>query len=106
MKMSETYDKARSAGVNENFLNRELHALLIASEGVYHIISDEDLLTYLIVAEQRVEYLQMLRALALFMPDGDERRESHTREIHRCNQLILRIWREFFSRRKVVGSRE
>ena len=49
--MSETYDKARSAGVNENFLNRELPALLIESEHVYHMISDEDLLAYLNVVE-------------------------------------------------------
>ena len=101
MKMSETCDKARSAGVNENLSNRELPALLIAGERVYHMISDEDLLKYLHAVEQRLEYLQMLRALALFMPHGDELGGRHTREIRRCNQLIFRIWREF-ARRKIV----
>lgn len=99
--MSETCDKARSAGVNESLLNRELPALLIAGERVYHMISDEDLLKYMNVAEQRLEYLQMLRALALFMPNGDELGERHTCEIHRCNQLIFRIWREFVRRKAV-----
>ena len=84
---------------------RDSHGLLIAGASAYHMIPDEDLLAYLNAAEQRLEYLQMLRAFASFMPDGDGRRERNAREAHRCNQLILRIWREF-ARRKVVGSRE
>ena len=71
-----TYDKARAQlKDNEELLNIYLPALLIADESTYHMISHEDLLTYLNVVKQRREYLQMWRTLALFMPDADERRK-------------------------------
>lgn len=54
MKMSETYDKARSQlEDNELLLNCDLPALLIADDGAYHMISDDDLLKYLKGAVRR-----------------------------------------------------
>lgn len=79
---------------NEELLNRELPALLIASESVYHMISDDDLLKYLKGAVRRFRHLQVLRVLAYCAADEDGRFERYTREMRRCNQVICRIQRE------------
>lgn len=91
-----TYDKARSQlEDNELLLNRDLPALLIADEGVYHMIPDDDLLKYLKVAVRRFKHLQVLRALShAARRTKTGRFERYTREMRRCNQVICRIQRE------------
>lgn len=90
-----TYDKARSQlEDNELLLNRDLPALLIADEGAYHMIPDDDLLRYLKGAVRRFRHLQVLRALACCAADEDGRFERYTRGMRRCNQVICRIQRE------------
>ena len=90
-----TYDKARSQlEDDELLLNRDLPALLIADEGAYHMISDDDLLKYLKGAVRRFRRLQVLRVLACCAVDEDGRFERYTREMRRCNQVTCRIQRE------------
>lgn len=79
---------------DEELLNRDLPALLIADEGAYHMIPDDDLLKYLKAAVRRFRHLQVLRALAYCAADEDERLERYLREMRRCNQVICRIQRE------------
>ena len=79
---------------DEELLKRDLPALLIASESVYHMISDDDLLKYLKAAVRRFRHLQMLRALAYCAVDEDEHLERYLREMRRCNEIICRIQRE------------
>lgn len=89
------YDKARSQlEDNELLLNRDLPALLIADEGAYHMISDDDLLRYLKGAARRFKHFQVLRALACCAADEDERIERYTRGMRRCTQVVCRIQRE------------
>lgn len=105
MKMSETiadtvYREPPSFTVrsqsedNELLLNRDLPALLIADEGAYHMISDDDLLKYLKGAVSQFKHFQVLRDLACCAADEDGRFERYTRGMRRCNQVICRIQRE------------
>ena len=97
-----SYDKARSQlEDNELLLNRDLPALLIAGESVYHMISDDDLLKYLKGAVRRFRHLQVLCALAYFAADEDRRIEHYLREMRRCNQIICRIKRERMKRKLI-----
>lgn len=90
-----TYDRARSQlEDNELLLNRDLPALLIADEGAYHMIPDDDLLRYLKGAVRRFRHFQALRALACCVADEDGRFERYTCVMRRCNQVICRIQRE------------
>lgn len=92
--MSEMSEILSNREACENFLNKELPLLLIASSSVYHAISDEDLIKYLKGTVYRFRHLQVLRALAACAADNDERLERYLREMRRCNQIICRIQRE------------
>lgn len=93
--IEDTYDKARSQlEDNELLLNRDLPALLIADEGAYHMIPDDDLLKYLKGAVRRFKHFQVLCVLACCAADEDGRFERYMREIRRCNQVVCRIQRE------------
>nr|DAO08090.1 MAG TPA: hypothetical protein [Bacteriophage sp.] len=97
-----TYDKARSQlEDNELLLNCVLPVLLVAHEGIYHMISDDDLLKYLKCAVRRFEHLQVLCVLTCCAADEDERLERYTSEMRRCAQVIFRIRRERF--RRIIG---
>lgn len=92
-------DKAHMKLIDdEQFFKQGMSVLLVMPVISYCRITDDALIKYLKGALHRLKHLQALRALAFRAADGDERIDRYTREMHRCNQAICRIRREFARR--------